>query len=487
MTSWIGFQRLVRALAGSIAFAVAVAAVTGCSDGTTGAFDVAPRSGGGSGSPLPDSDPDPQPSPAPAPTPPADSGGDERIAMLAWAPASGPVAGYRVFIEWDGGGRFAPHQDVPGSVIFVRGNVGQTMRMQVAALDDTGAEGPRSASSKAITFTTSMPVPGGGGGTVGGASAPAAAPADDAPLDLSRQLADAEPEAADPSDPGEPELPPAPGAPGDVDGDGRPDLLWERPGHLRITDVTLAVWHELAGPGDGWSLAGTGDADGDGRTDLWWQNDAGDVALTRASALWAMPDVVPLEPWARLAPGERIERVADFDADGLADALVAGADEATLWLSRETAFELVALAPPDATADRIVAAADLDGDGYRDLVWSTDAGALLAQFLVAGRGDGLAPIPGSGTPLAVGDFDGDRAESLLFLEAGGWVAHGLRASAGPWDPAQASGTLVGCADYDGDGTADLLWHEPGLLHFAYLPGAEAAASDPAWSAVPLCP
>lgn len=76
-------------------------------------------------------------------------------AVFHWAPASGPVAGYVVYVSRDGG----PFVRSEGSPVaasarsaVVRGAVGETLRVRVAPVDASGAEGPPSPVSEAARF-----------------------------------------------------------------------------------------------------------------------------------------------------------------------------------------------------------------------------------------------------------------------------------------------------------------------------------------------
>lgn len=95
---------------------------------------------------------------------------------LNWAAASGPVAGYGVFISRNG--KVFP--SVPNKVTLanepsasVSGKVGDVVIVRVAAFDDSGNYGPPSTASEAIRFVdpgepNPLPPTGGGGGGGGG-------------------------------------------------------------------------------------------------------------------------------------------------------------------------------------------------------------------------------------------------------------------------------------------------------------------------------
>jgi hypothetical protein len=75
---------------------------------------------------------------------------------------------------------------------------------------------------------------------------------------------------------------PAPSLSQDLNGDGKPDLVWQN--DARQVAVwymggaqgnTLLWWDWLSSTGvTGWRVVGTGDFNGDGKPDLVWQNDA---------------------------------------------------------------------------------------------------------------------------------------------------------------------------------------------------------------------
>ena len=129
------------------------------------------------------------------------------------------------------------------------------------------------------------------------------------------------------------------------------------------------------------------------------------------------------------------------------------------------------------------AAADLDGDGYDDLVVATDEGApaalhmnveapaslhpTLADSADARRGLSTSPISLGeavvNTGAATADFDGDGdldavvangegTAATLFANAGG----GALTSAGAFGPAGTMTRAIAAADVDGDGLADVV-------------------------------
>lgn len=79
-------------------------------------------------------------------------------AELAWSPASGPVAGYMVFVSRNGA--FAePEQTVSGTSVAVSAGFGDVLSVSVAAVDEAGNQGPRSQASEPIEFVAPPPPP----------------------------------------------------------------------------------------------------------------------------------------------------------------------------------------------------------------------------------------------------------------------------------------------------------------------------------------
>jgi hypothetical protein len=79
-----------------------------------------------------------------------------RSAVLAWAPTSGPVAGYAVYLDRDGSGfgQLPDRITLPDSPrVTVVGDYAGRVRVQVAAFDARGNFGPRSLPSAWIRFS----------------------------------------------------------------------------------------------------------------------------------------------------------------------------------------------------------------------------------------------------------------------------------------------------------------------------------------------
>jgi hypothetical protein len=172
------------------------------------------------------------------------------------------------------------------------------------------------------------------------------------------------------------------------------------------------------------------------------------------------------------AGGGRAAVAADLDADGFPDLVVAG-DGVSFWRNRQGAFRAwdVVAGLPDGPAWTDAVAFDADNDGRLDLALAGDPGAGGgAGVAVAGQRGGarFGPIrvtggPASATAVAAADLDGDGDLDLLAADwAGSSVAwHENDGSGGGWTAhtlTTAAGGAVAAvaADLDRDGDLDVL-------------------------------
>ena len=242
-----------------------------------------------------------------------------------------------------------------------------------------------------------------------------------------------------------------PSPPGDYDGDGTIEIalhneatntLWlleslplsGTPPHDSLTpDATLSL--AAARP------ATAADLDGDGATDL--------IALSDAQAhiaLGGAVDGIDLSlDGERLALAATHAAAADLDGDGTDD-LVLGVPEGTS--GRALAFTggapsaWRAEAPSLAVLDAVgpVAAGDLDGDGFADVIADTSGGGIVAVRGASALGGTIAsggvdlflstPRVDFGATLAAGDLDGDGLDDVIARSgpAGGSRVHWIRGS-----------------------------------------------------------
>lgn len=271
---------------------------------------------------------------------------------------------------------------------------------------------------------------------------------------------------------------------GDFDGDGFTDLIGSS-----SASGKLRLWR---GDGTGGFDRGTsiqvalssvvgmsvGDLDGDGDLDLALASPGPSVDWVENLGGGEFAGGMPLAGFGAVLPGSIVRhRIVDFDGNGTNDVLMTfdrsstGQDSLVLLASSlgGGAFQaLTLIESPSALHD--AEAADLDGDGDRDIVvGGTGVGAWYRND---GAGTFFGPIPLPLFPgaideqVGVGDFDGDGDLDLVSIQC---ISPLLSASvtvstgdgAGGFT-AQSPVSLSSCTlsflveDVNGDGRADLL-------------------------------
>jgi hypothetical protein len=255
----------------------------------------------------------------------------------------------------------------------------------------------------------------------------------------------------------------------DLDGDGRLDLAASKAVLRNAGNGTFGPPASLAAPG--YLSVAAGDIDGDGKLDLavagsqyGWFIDT-PVAFFRNDGKGSFPDAALLEAKAAfVAAGDfegdgRIElarlslefsgrisflrrapdgtfahagissieappappEVADIDGDGASDIalppdrLFLGRDRGNLWQESALRFSL----PPSA---RLFVAADVDGDGLRDLVAGGHGICVIPHLGSGSFGGGIAPILLEPRDLAAADIDGDGRTDIAAVDGGRSIA-----------------------------------------------------------------
>ncbi|MCA1652600.1 MAG: FG-GAP-like repeat-containing protein, partial [Sphingomonadales bacterium] len=233
---------------------------------------------------------------------------------------------------------------------------------------------------------------------------------------------------------------------GDFNGDGRVDVLW------RSDSGALSDWLATASGGftpndanayalvpTSWHVVGTGDFNGDGRADILWRNDAGILSdwLATASGGFSANDA---NAFAQVSTSWTVVGTGDFNGDGRADILWRN-DAGVLsdWLGTASG----GFAANDANASVTVAASwhvagtgDFNGDGRDDILWRSDGGELSDWLGTVNGGftpnnsNALHQVATDWSVAAVGDYDGDGRDDILWRDGGGSLTDWLGTSAG---------------------------------------------------------
>ena len=245
---------------------------------------------------------------------------------------------------------------------------------------------------------------------------------------------------------------------GDFNGDGRDDILW------RNTDGQLSNWLATASGGftqnnanaaavvpTSWTVVGTGDFNGDGRDDILWRNTDGTVSnwLGTASGGFTPNDANA----ARFVPTSwTVVGTGDFNGDGRDDILWRNSNgQVSDWLGQANGGFILndanALTNVD-TAWKVVGTGDFNGDGRDDILWRNDNGQLsnwLGQanggFVNNGAVSG-AFVPLAWSVVAIGDYNGDGRDDILWRNANGTVTDWLGNANGSFTPNDANAASV---------------------------------------------
>ena len=237
---------------------------------------------------------------------------------------------------------------------------------------------------------------------------------------------------------------------GDFNGDGRDDILW------RNSNGQLSDWLGTANggftPNDAnalttvatiWSVVGTGDFNGDGRDDILWRNSNGQLSdwLGQANGGFVGNDAAA---FTTVPTNWHVAGVGDFNGDGRDDILWRNdAGQLSDWLGQTNG----GFTPNDAnafasapTSWHIVGTGDFNGDGRDDILWRSDAGQLsnwLGQAnggFVGNDANAFTTVPTSWTVVAVGDYNGDGRDDILWRNSNGQLSDWLGNANGGFTP-----------------------------------------------------
>jgi hypothetical protein len=115
----------------------------------------------------------------------------------------------------------------------------------------------------------------------------------------------------------------------------------------------------------------------------------------------------------------------------------------------------------------VPALADLNGDGYGDLVWTNPSSNDVYAWINNQQGGFVPHLVGASRPdgytlYGAGDVTGSGVTDLVWVNAAShqvqiWTMNGFNVTSQKTINYTAGYTLASIADYDGDGLADLLW------------------------------
>jgi hypothetical protein len=275
---------------------------------------------------------------------------------------------------------------------------------------------------------------------------------------------------------------------GDFNGDGRSDILW-RNDDGRITDwlgtasggFAPNAANSLNGVATDWHVAGIGDFNADGRDDILWRNNDGRMSDWLGTASGGFADNAA-HAYNSVATDWHIAGTGDFNGDGRDDILWRHDDgRITDWLGTANG----GFSPNSANALdsvsldwSIAAVGDFNGDGRDDILWR-NADGRITDWLGTATGAFGSNAANAYTSVATdwhiigaGDFNGDGRDDILWRNNDGRITDWLGTANGGFAP-NAANSFNGVAtdwhvasigDFNGDGRDDILWrHDDGRM------------------------
>ncbi|MCA3026411.1 MAG: VCBS repeat-containing protein [Rhodocyclaceae bacterium] len=223
--------------------------------------------------------------------------------------------------------------------------------------------------------------------------------------------------------------PAAPAKPYDLNGDGKPDLIWRHStnGNTFFWYMNGAVFASDAffvSVPPSWEVVGVADFNGDGKNDVVWRNTAnGDLYV------WYLNNGVFVSDafLGNVPPPWKIQGIADFNGDGKPDLLWRNAvsGNAFIWYMNNTTFIADQLLFSIDPVWSVEAVADLNADGKPDLVfrntvsglsfvWNTTSTGNVTSLTTSAFIYGIAPV---WEVVQIADYNGDNKPDFVFRNA----------------------------------------------------------------------
>jgi hypothetical protein len=232
-----------------------------------------------------------------------------------------------------------------------------------------------------------------------------------------------------------------------------------------------------SGP-SGFAVAGTGDFNGDGRVDILWRNGSGFLTDWLANANGGFVDNSANAATGAAGSTFHVVGTGDFNGDGRADLLFRNSTGlVTDWLaSANGGFTENNAHAATGAADNswaVVGTGDFNGDGVDDILWRNNAGIVTdwlgipnGGFVENNANAATGAADNSWTVVGTGDFNGDGISDILWRNSSGLLTDWLGTSSGGFvenntnavnGAADNSWQVVAVGDYNGDAIDDILW------------------------------
>jgi hypothetical protein len=233
---------------------------------------------------------------------------------------------------------------------------------------------------------------------------------------------------------------------GDFNGDGKDDILW-RNDNGAIFDFLGTANGGFVNNGDNssvnvatsWQVAGIGDFNGDNKDDILWRDSAGVIFNFLGTADGGVINNGD-NSYVAVDPSVVVAGIGDFNGDGKDDILWRNS-AGTIFNFLGTANGGVvnngnASAATVGTDWHVAGIGDFNGDGKDDILWRNDNGAVF-DFLGTGTGgfasngnNSFASMSNSWHVEAIGDFNGDGKDDILWRHDNGTIINWLGTASG---------------------------------------------------------